>query len=182
MHRRPVASSSDRTVNLIDPECDRSRDESCDLSEIWRTVAVDTEESEVGELCSSPAAGVQRWWVGLAEMAALPSAGQYVVARVLAVEGTWAQKVVFYQRGDLSAVARECVLRNVARARRSGFLPSMAYPIRVSWASRSTLSGRCRSSFSSARLTGNWMTMLRGLLPGFPPGGRSRSRAVGRPA
>ena len=75
---------------------------------------MDTAESEVGELRSSPAAGVQRWWVELAEMAALPSAGQNVVARALAVEGTWAQKVVFYQRGDLSVVARECVLRNVA--------------------------------------------------------------------
>lgn len=74
---------------------------------------MDAEEIQAGMPRSSPVAEIARWWVRLADMTALPKAGQAVVARALAAEGSWAQKVAFYRRADVSPAARECMLRSV---------------------------------------------------------------------
>ena len=75
-------------------------------------VPVDAETTQEDTPHSSLTAEIARWWVKLAEMTVLPKAGHAVVARALAAEGTWAQKVAFYHRADLLSVARECMLRS----------------------------------------------------------------------
>lgn len=79
----------------------------------WRMVGVGAENHEAGMPRRSPAAEVAPWWVKLADTMALPVMGQAVVARALAAEGTWAQKVAFYRRADISPAARESMLRSV---------------------------------------------------------------------
>lgn len=74
---------------------------------------MDVEEIQAGAPYGNLAAEGSRWWVKLADMTALPKAGQAVVARALAAEGSWAQKIAFYRRTDLSPVARECMLRSI---------------------------------------------------------------------
>jgi hypothetical protein len=63
--------------------------------------------------CSGPDAETQVWSGKLAEKAALPQAGQSVVAHFLATQGTWMQKAAFNRREGLTSHARERMLRNV---------------------------------------------------------------------